>query len=396
MSILKEKLFNKVSELAPCYYALSDYIWDHPEIGFQEHEACRVLTERLSELGFQVETGVGGLSTAFRAVYQHGNGGPSIGLLAEYDALPILGHGCAHHMQGPALILCAEALMSELTDHPYKLVVYGTPAEEAAPAKQQMWDNGCFRDIDVALMVHGSVNTATDESSLASMNYTVSFHGVSAHPGLYPERGRSAFEALQLAFHGIDMMRAHVMEDVRLHYICVNPGTPQNAIPAEASGRFLLRCRNSFSYLETVRDRFFNIVKGAALMTDTTYDISEGMVWPNKIPALELNKIIMENAKAADCPEIAPPRVHTGTTDFAAVMQHLPGSCLRIKMVEAPITSHTPEFAAAGKSEGARYAILKSAQALAGTCVDLICDAELLPRIQADYQARQEAARKLN
>ena len=396
MSILKEELLNKVSDLAPRYYTLSDYIWDHPETGFQEYEACRVLTEQLDQLGFQTETGVGGLPTAFRAVYQQGEGGPSIGLLAEYDALPTLGHGCGHHMQGPALILCAEALKCSLTDRPYKLVVYGTPAEEAAPAKQQMWDNGCFRDIDVALMVHGSVNTATDESSLASMNYIVSFHGVSAHPGLYPERGRSAFEALQLAFHAIDMMRAHVLEDVRLHYTCIDPGTPQNAIPAEASGKFFLRCRNSFPYLETVRDRFFNIVKGAALMTDTTYDISEGMVWPNKIPALALNKLIMENAKAADCPELAPPRVHTGTTDFAAVMQHLPGSCLRIKMVDAPITSHTPEFAAAGKSKGAHDAILKSAQALAGTCWDLICDPQLLPQIQADYLARQKAVRGLD
>ena len=396
MSILKEELYNKISDLAPRYYALSDYIWDHPETGFQEYEACRVLTERLGQLGFQVETGVGGLPTAFRAVYQCGEGGPSIGLLAEYDALPTLGHGCGHHMQGPALILCAETLKTTLTDRPYKLVVYGTPAEEAAPAKQQMWDNGCFRDIDVALMVHGSVNTATDESSLASMNYIVSFHGVSAHPGLYPERGRSAFEALQLAFHGVDMMRAHVMEDVRLHYTCIDPGMPQNAIPAEASGKFFLRCRNSFSYLETVRDRFFNIVKGASLMTDTTYDISEGMIWPNKIPALVLNRLIMENAKAADCPEIAPPRVHTGTTDFAAVMQHLPGSCLRIKMVDAPITSHTPEFAAAGKSKGAHDAILKSAQALAGTCWDLIRDPQLLPQIQADYLARQKAAQRLD
>lgn len=306
-----------------------------------------MLTGRLAQDGFQVEAGAGGLPTAFRAVYQQGQGGPSIGLLAEYDALPGLGHGCGHHMQGPDLLLCAETPQAVLQTESYRLVFYGTPAEEVAPVKQTMWDNGCFRDIDVALMVHGSVNTACDESSLASMNYTVTFHGTAAHPGLFPERGRSAFGALQLAFHGMDLMRAHVTDDTRLHYACTAPGAPPNGIPAVASGKFLLRCRNSFTYLQELRERFFNIVKGAALMTGTTYE----MVWPNTIPALVLNERVMANAAEVGCPELAPLRVRTGTTDFAAVLQHVPGVCLRIKMVDPPVTSHTPEFAAAGKSE---------------------------------------------
>lgn len=387
---MKEALFSKVEELAPQFYELSDYIWDHPEVGYQEYEACKALTEQLAASGFQIETGVGGLPTAFRATYQQGEGGPSLGLLAEYDALPGLGHGCGHHMQGPALLLCAEALKQVVTDRPYRLVVYGTPAEEVAPAKQDMWDNGCFRDIDIALMTHGSVNTACDESSLASMNYTVTFHGVAAHPGLFPERGRSAFGALQLAFHGMDLMRAHVTDDTRLHYACVDPGSPPNGIPSTASGKFLLRCRESFSYLLELRERFFNIVKGAALMTGTTYEIDDGLVWANKIPALVLNETIMRNARDVGCPDIAPPRVRTGTTDFGAVLQHLPGSCLRIKMVDPPITSHTPEFTAAGKTEGAHNAILKSAQALAGTCYDLIYDPELMERVKNDYYQRQK------
>lgn len=388
---MKKALLTKIEELAPGFYDLSDHIWSHPELGFQEHEACRVLTERLKADGFTIEMGVGGLETAFRATYQHGEGGPSIGLLAEYDALAGLGHACGHHMQGPTLLLCAEAIQALVTDQPYRLVFYGTPAEEMAPAKQTMWDNGCFRDIDVALMTHGSINTACDESSLASMNYIVTFHGTPAHPGLFPERGRSAFGALQLAFHGMDLMRAHVTDDTRLHYACLDGGTPPNGIPASATGEFFLRCRNSFSYLKEVRERFYKIIEGAALMAGATYEINDGMVWPNKIPALVLNQNVMENAAAAGCPEITPPRVHTGTTDFAAVLQHVPGTCLRIKMVDAPITSHSPEFAAAGNTDLCHTAILKAAQALAGTCWDLIHDPELLPAIQADYYPRQKA-----
>ncbi len=387
---MKKELFSKVEELAPQLCELSDYIWAHPELGFEEHEACRVLTGRLTANGFTCEVGVGGLETAFRATYQNGEGGPSIGLLAEYDALPGLGHACAHHMQGPALLLAAEALQAVLKDQNYRLVVYGTPAEEISPAKQTMWDGGCFRDIDIALMVHGSVNTAVDESSLASMNYVVTFHGTAAHPGLFPERGRSAFGALQLAFHGMDIMRAHVTDDTRLHYSCLDGGDPPNGIPAAATGKFLLRCRNSFSYLEEVRERFFNVIKGAALMTGNTYEISEPEVWPNKIPALVLNKTIIDNARLAECDAISPPRKNTGTTDFACVMQHVPGACLRVKIIEGPATSHSPAFTAAGNTDLAHRAILTSAQAIAGTCYDIITDAELLPAIKADYAEAQK------
>lgn len=382
---MKKALLSKVEELAPELYELSDYICDHPELGFQEQESCRVLTQRLVQSGFQVETGAGDLPTAFRATYENGAGGPSLGLLCEYDALEGLGHACGHHMQGPALILCAEAVKAVLKDQPYKLVVYGTPAEECAPAKQTMWDNGCFRDIDLALMTHASYQTATDLHSLASVNLTVTFHGVSAHSGLFPEKGRSAFDALLLAFHGTEMLREHVSDDVRMHYTCLDAGSPPNAIPAKAVGRFCLRCRYSFSYLMEVKERFLNIVKGAALMSGVTYEVEEGMTWPNKIPTPALNAVIMKNAEEVGCPDMAPPRERPGTTDFAAVMQHMPGSCLRIKYVDPPITSHTPEFAAAGKTDMAHRSILLSAQALAGTCYDLIQDPGLLKAIQADY-----------
>ena len=382
---VKEELLRRVEALSPQFYPISDYIFDHPELGYQEHEACRVLTRRLSQSGFQVETGVGGIPTAFRAVYEHGTGGPSFGLLCEYDALEGLGHGCGHHMQGPALILCAEAFRSAVTDLPYRLVVYGTPAEETAPAKLDMWNNGCFRDIDLALMTHASVETAVDQNSLAQVKLDVTFHGKSAHAAMFPERGRSAFDALQLAFHGVELLREHVQDDVRMHYTCTDAGGPANVVPARASGEFVLRSRYSMTYLEEVRDRFRDIVKGAALMSGVTYEIQEGPMWPNKIPALVLNEVVMKNAKEVGAPDLAPPRERPGSTDFSAVMYHLPGCCLRIKYVDKPVTSHTPAFAAAGKTEQAHRAILLSAQALAGTCWDILPDPARLPRIPSDY-----------
>ncbi|NCB62128.1 MAG: M20 family peptidase [Clostridia bacterium] len=379
-----------VSSLAPQFYALSDYIFDHPELGYQEHLACQALTKQLCASGFDVETGVAGIPTAFRAVWKNGEGGPSLGLLCEYDALEGLGHGCGHHMQGPALLLCADALKAVVPDMPFTIVVYGTPAEETAPAKLDMWERGCFRDIDLALMTHASIETATDLNSLAQVKLNVTFHGKSAHAAMFPERGRSAFDALLLAFQGVEFLREHVRDDVRMHYTCTDSGGPANVVPSKASGEFALRCRDSMKYLEEVRERFYDIVKGAALMTGTGYEISEGPMWPNKIPCNVLNDLIMQNAKEVGAPDLAPPRARPGTTDFSAVMYHLPGSCLRIKYVDPPITSHTPEFTAAGKTDQAHRAILLSAQTLAGTCWDILTNPSLLAQIRVNYEENRK------
>lgn len=382
---MNTQLMDTISTLAPQFFDLSDSIFDRPELGYQEHFACQALTERLRTSGFGVEAGIADIPTAFRAVWKNGEGGPSFGFLCEYDALEGLGHGCGHHMQGPALLLCAEALKGVVREVPYTIVVYGTPAEETAPAKLDMWERGCFRDIDLALMTHASTETATDLSSLAQVKLNVTFHGKSSHAAMYPERGRSAFDALLLAFQGVEFLREHVRDDVRMHYICTDSGGPANVVPAKASGEFVLRCRDSMQYLKEVRQRFYDIVKGAALMTGTTYEISEGPMWPNKIPCTALNDLIMKNAEEVGAPNLAPPRTRPGSTDFSAVMYHLPGSCLRIKYVDPPITSHTPEFAAAGKTDQAHRAILLSAQALAGACCDMLQDPTLLAQIRDNY-----------
>ena len=386
---MKKNIMEAAARLAAPYYELSDYIFDHPELAYQEYVSSAALVKKLEETGYTVETGIAGMDTAFRAVYQNGEGGPSIGLLVEYDALKGLGHACGHHMQGPCLLLCAEAVKEVLKDQNYRLVVYGTPAEEMFPAKLEMWNAGCFRDIDLALMVHASINTATDLNSLAMVNINVTFHGKNAHAAMFPERGRSAFDALQLVFHGVELMREHVTDDVRMHYAVTDPGGPANVVPKKASAEFVLRSRYSTNYLNEVKERFYNILKGAALMTDTTFEYEEGLTLPNKIPAVVLNDNIMKNAKEVGAPDLSPPRERPGSTDFSAVLYNIPGCCLRIKMVNN-CTSHTPEFAAAGRTQACYDAILTAAQTLACTCYDIITDPALLPAIKADYAERRK------
>lgn len=302
----KQMIFAAVDAQRESLLTAADDIYDHPEVGGQEFRASKLLTDFLSSNGFEVEIGLAGLPTAFRAVWQCGRGGPSIGLLCEYDAIEGLGHGCAHHMQGPACIGAALALKAVLQDQNYRIVVYGTPAEETFGGKINMLETGCFQDIDVALMMHGGPDTCTDIKSLAMSEFQVTFHGKAAHAAIAPEQGRSALDALLLAFNGIEFLREHVKEDTRMHYTVAELPGASNVVPDRAVGSFILRSYSREELDKTV-ERFRQIIQGAALMAGVTYDIEEKSAYDNKIPVIRLNDCVMENAAACGAPGLAPP-----------------------------------------------------------------------------------------
>ena len=201
----EQRMMEVIDENREKVHKLAKKVWEFKEVGWEEFQSSTLIMNALEKEGFEVQRGLVGkhpkfhqdidMPTAFKAVFKGKEGGPVIGLMLEYDALPN-GHACGHNLIAASGFSAALGLKEAFQDIG-SVIVYGTPAEEISPAKQTMWDGGCFRDIDIALMVHGSVNTAVDESSLASMNYVVTFHGTAAHPGLFPERGRSAFGAAQ-------------------------------------------------------------------------------------------------------------------------------------------------------------------------------------------------------
>lgn len=381
----KEELFQAIEGQREALLSMADAIFDHPELGFQEVFAEKTITDYLARCGFQVEHGAGGIDTAFRAVFQNGEGGPRIGLLCEYDALEGLGHACGHHMQGPAIIGAARALKECAGEIPYTVVVYGTPAEETAHGKLRMQEDGCFQDIDVALMMHGSPTTTVDVRSLAMSSFTVTFHGKKAHAALKPEDGRSALDALLIAFQGVEFLREHVPEDTRMHYTIMQSPGPANVVPDTAIGRFSLRSY-SRTALDGVVERFQKIIQGAALIADVTYDIQEGDRLANKIPVLKLNQLLMENAELVGAPRISPPRQKTGSTDFSNIMYQIPGSCIRVAMVPVGTSSHSQTFLDAGKGEEAHEAVMIAAKVLGGSAWDLIQSPQRLLEIQQEFQ----------
>lgn len=369
---------------------MAGFIFDNPEIGGQEYKACDILTEFLSNNGFKVEYQVGGLETAFRAEYTSGTGGPKIGLLCEYDALEGIGHACGHHMQGPSIIYAAAAIKNIIQSQNYSLVIYGTPAEETYGGKIEMLNNGCFKELDVALMMHASPTTTTDVKSLAMSKFLVEFHGTSAHAALKAESGRSALDGVLMLSNGIEYLREHVKDDVRIHYSIVNGGGPSNVVPKYASAEYVLRSYNR-EYLNHVIERFEKIVQGAALMTETDYTLTLKKSLDNKIPVLGLNQLLMDNAELLGAPRIRPAREKTGSTDFGNVMYNVPGSCIRVAFVPEGTSSHSDEYLESGKSKDAHEATILAAKILGYSVYDIINNNDLLTQFKNEFQKNKQA-----
>ena len=386
----KEHIKHALEAYLPELTAMADQIYDLAEPGMEEFQSSKLLADYLQNHGFTVEMGIAGLPTAFRAVYEQGEGGPSFGFLAEYDALNDIGHACGHHMQGPSVIGAALALKDICKEQSYKIVVYGTPAEETIGGKIIMQEKGCFQDIDIALMMHAAPTTCVDLRCMALECFYVNFHGVESHAAMSPDKGKSAFDAALLSFQGIEFLREHVKEDSRMHYTVLDAGGPSNIVPGRTRAEYTLRSYST-DYLENVIvPRFYDIIKGACLMTGTTYDIERSYPFKAKIPCITLNDLIMENAGQFDAPQITGPREKTGSTDFGNVMYDVPGCCIRTAFVPEGTSAHSKEYLDAGKTDKAHAALRSGSEILAGTCVDILENPELLQKIKEEFQERKK------
>lgn len=393
-----KKLLGEVIEMHRAELCkMADLIYDFAEKSAEEYKSMELLTDYLQNEGFTVERGIA-LDTAFRATWDNcrasvddegENTAPVLGILVEYDALEDIGHACGHHMQGPAGIGAAIAIKDVMKDYPFKLVIYGTPAEETLGGKIIMLDAGYMKELDLALMSHGSPNTSVDEKCMALENFVVTFHGVKSHAAISPDEGRSALDAALLSFHAIEMLREHVKDDTRMHYTIRNAGGPPNVVPDLTVAEYTLRSYST-SYLNTVVERFYNILKGAALMTDTTYDIQRDLPFKSKIVCYSVNDLLMKNAAYEKAPSIAAPRKKTGSTDFGNVLYEIPGSCIRIAFTKPDAQPHSQEYLEAGKTDKVHDAICYAAKIMADTFCDVITTPGLLTQIKEEFYAAKQ------
>lgn len=282
-----EQQLSQLETQASKYGEIAQTIWSYAELGYQEEQSSALLQSTLANEGFTIEKGVAGIPTAFVATY--GSGGPTIGILAEYDALPGLsqkavpykvsnegrgGHACGHHLFGTASTAAAIALKNYLkkTGKKGTIKLYGCPAEEGGSGKVYMTRAGLFDDLDVALHWHAdSKNSAGIRPALANKSAKFRFYGVAAHAAGAPEMGRSALDAVEAMNAMVNMMREHVTDDTRIHYVITRGGEAPNVVPDFAEVYYYSRHTTRDEVIR-VFDRIVNAAKGAALGTGTTMD----------------------------------------------------------------------------------------------------------------------------
>lgn len=384
MNETRNVLLQVVEENAGRLFDLGCDIYDHPELGREEFFACGRLTGFLESEGFAVERGVGGMETAFRATWEQGSGGPAIGFIMEYDALRDLGHGCGHHLQGPAVIGAALALKKAVRA-PFKLVLYGTPDEEAGGGKIEMVEQGLFRDVDVMFAQHIGMKTHCSFANKALAPQRVTFRGRRAHAGVAPWDGRSAMDAMLLAFHGLEILREHIRDGSRIHYSIAEGTGPANVVQETARADIILRADDK-RYLEELRQRMENILKGACLMTDTAYEVEwQPVVW-NFIPNQPLRRRAYAIAQALDSQPLSADEIPSGgSSDIGNVSWVTPTLNLDTAY---PFPVHTVECMENGRSEAAYRAMLEGSKIFSWIALDCITDPAYLAEVKAAHLAR--------
>lgn len=364
---------------------ISATIHANPEIAFQEFQASALLCDELERAGFRVTRGVGGLPTAFRAEADGAGAGAAIALLAEYDALPELGHACGHNLMGSATLGAALALKSVLAELPGRIVVVGTPAEEGGGGKVILVERGIFNDVDAAMIVHPAGRTMVARGSLASTRLFLEFSGKASHAAAAPEEGINALEAVILTFNNVNALRLHLRPDARVHGIITSGGTAANIIPDYAAAQFSVRAAKQ-GYAEHVLRRVIQCAEAGAAATGATLKYSTKPSYAELIPNLTLARAFAANWATLGVQVIDPrPTDRMGSTDMGNVSHVVPAIHPYIKITTEGIGGHTPEFRDAAISPLANEGLILAAKGMAMTTIDLLSDAALMARVKQEF-----------
>jgi len=446
-----EEIWRLVDAKQDDFIALSDRVWETPELCYGEFQSCAEHTAMLEAQGFRVTRNVAGIPTA--VLGEAGEDGPVIAVLGEYDALPGLsqeagvaeprplpgpgyGHGCGHNLLGSASLLAATAVKDYLAAHGLKGRVryYGCPAEEGGAAKGFMVRAGAFDDVDVAISWHpSSFSGVMEPMSLANTRIDFAFTGRASHAAASPHLGRSALDAVELMNVGVNYMREHMPSDARVHYALLDAGgIAPNVVQANAKVRYLIRARN-LPELNRLIERVKKIAQGAALMTETSVQVQVISAVSNLLANAPLEKALHDNLarlgpplfddadrafaakiqatlSAEDiessyrragvpvrdgvtlCDEIIPldakPAPMMGSTDVGDVSWAVPTVQARGAVYAIGTPGHSWQLTAQGKMPAAHKGLVHVAKVMAGTALEVMQDEVLLARAKADHQAR--------
>lgn len=419
------------------YGQIAQQIWEFAEMGYQEVKSAELLQKTLEDEGFSINTGVAHIPTAFIAEF--GSGSPVIAIMGEYDALPGLsqeaiaekksagkaaGHACGHHLFGTASAAAAIAVKDWMTANNTKGTVrfYGTPAEEGGSGKVYMVRAGLFSDVDVALHWHpSSQNAASAGAALANKSAKFRFYGVSAHAAGSPEKGRSALDGVEAMNSMVNMMREHIDEKARIHYVITDGGKAPNVVPDFAEVYYYAR-HNTRDVVISIFDRIVNAAKGAALGTGTTMDYEMIGGTHELLPNLTLQKRMHDNLSKIGgitytpqekefankiavslgqdgvdiekAKSVQPYRTEAkayGSTDVGDVSFAVPTVGMGTATWVPGTPAHSWQAVAAGGTSIAKKGMMVAAKTLTLTAIDLFSDSDLVKKAKEEFMERRGA-----
>ena len=381
----KEQIGLEVESLADELFAVSDFLLENPEIAYQEFKARDYLSRMLEQKGFEVEKGVGNVETSFMARPTDCKPSrPAVAILAEYDALPKIGHGCGHNLIAAAGLGAVVALGRILGDEAGGLVLVGTPAEEGGGGKVRLAEAGVFEEMDAAMMFHPGSTNIPGKGMLGRIKFKIEFFGRSAHASGSPDKGINALDALILAYSSINAYRQHLRPDGRIHGIITHGGDAPNIIPDYAAGLFYVRAGNR-TYRDELLERVKKCCKGAALATGAEFkiEVHHPVLDPIKRnPALEA--AAMSNMKALGI-AIDNDDGRRGSSDMGNLSHYLPAIHPYLAIVGSEIAGHTAEFRDATVSARGRKTLLDAAKMLAMTAWDFLTSPELREKVLQEF-----------
>ena len=364
---------------------LSLKIHSNPELGFQEVKAATWLTRYLEENGFSIQRGICELPTAFRGSY--GQGKPAIAILAEYDALPNLGHACGHNLIAACAVGAAIASKPAIDQFGGSILAIGTPSEEKGGGKVIMAKKGAFDNLDIAMMVHPGVRNTAITHSLACQPLDVEFFGKEAHAATHPEAGINALEAMISSFAAINSLRQHIKDKARIHGIITDGGEAANVVPAHSAASFLLRAEDD-AYLDKLKQKVINCFIGAATASGARLEYRwEEIYYAPLRNNLTLARLFWQNMQSLGRRgQLFNKKNSFGSTDMGNVSQLVPSIQPLIAIAPARVSTHSPQFASAAASETGIKGMLDAAKALAMTVVDLVANAEIVTKVKEEFE----------
>ena len=397
---LKDRIQARIDDLMPELGALSDDIFAHPEIRFEEHHAVKAITEVLRRHDIEVDVGVANLPTAFVARVPGHQSGQRVGILAEYDALPEIGHACGHNLIGTASVGAFLALASVADELDGAVTLFGSPAEEGGAGKVIMLENDVFDGIGAAMMTHPfHTGTTVDTPFLAAGSVVFQFHGKPSHAAAAPEQGINAVDALVMTYVGINGLRQRLPKDVVISAMITHGGSAVNVIPDFAEIRYSARA-DKWKRVESVIEQIIRVAEGSAAAIGATVTVVKGR--PTDRPQFPfatedkqndaLKTIFRQNLDAAGVKHVPySPEMGKGSTDFANLSQEIPGMHLMLELDgtggHAP---HTVEFAQAAGSEHGKRWLRQAATVMAFSAVDILNKEGALEEVRDSFAAADD------